>query len=736
MAENPQLRALARKVAALERARLQAKQPTLGFSTIDGGGAIQASDEDDVLTMIVGQQFDGSNAPSVVTGPTPPAPILPLLTAGPGSLRIYWDGTFEDGAVAPMDFARVLAYATPLASYVEPEPLNQAIMVGQFTSATGGEITAALDPNVEYAVYFHTWTIAGKYGPSSDVATATPGAQVLPEELAAKSTVYRQTTAPWPDGDTGHVDDIGDLWFNTSLGPGTLFNISSYSITSNVVTINCLVEHDLIVGTLVEISLLDPAIDGSYAVASVPDTRSFTFALTHADVPSTTPPTGRFQGQDVAPLNRPYIWDGSTWVLTQDADASAASTLSRDVKTTQQDLAVLAVTAQDAQDTAYAADGRVSISDYEPGPEDVPGKQPGSLWITRTRNRRNLCTNPSFETSTTGWGATGLTSAVRTAVSPAADGAYAVRLTNNGDGGSLHYLNTTFILVTADQELTLSGYLKSISGALVDHQAFINFYTSGFGYISTLAGPLTDLVTDDWTRLSISGIVPATAAMATFGFLAPAAATGAVWDLDAVLIEHSLELGRYFDGGSEGGSWVGTAELSESELDGNAIIRLFTLEDAEWTEKFWTADTIISLDASVIDRGLMDGAFIQDHTIAIDKHYMPSMICGENITAGDLVCVVNSGGLAIVYKADANNGRRASGYVLDTATTGNLVKVYTDGYNPLRTGMVPGPQWLDSVAGGCASAPPLVAGTIAQRVGYAIDSTTLVFTLGSPVGIT
>lgn len=173
-----QINALARRIADLETARLKAKQPNLGFSTIDGG-AIQAVDQDEALTMIIGQQFDGTNTSAVVTGPTPPTPILPLVTPGVGILRIYWDGTFADDAVAPMDFTRVLAYAQPTSEYVGPDPLNQAIIVGQISSATGGEITAALEADVEYVVYLVAWTEAGKHSEASEVDFGTP--QGLPD---------------------------------------------------------------------------------------------------------------------------------------------------------------------------------------------------------------------------------------------------------------------------------------------------------------------------------------------------------------------------------------------------------------------------------------------------------------------------------------------------------------------------------------------------------------------------
>ena len=102
--------------------------------------------------MVLGQQFDGTNAPVVVVSPPPPKVSPPLLTAIQGGLRIYWDGTWDGGNVAPMDFARVTVYARPLASYVEPEPLNQAIIVGTFTFGIGYLLFSLLIPWALYIV--------------------------------------------------------------------------------------------------------------------------------------------------------------------------------------------------------------------------------------------------------------------------------------------------------------------------------------------------------------------------------------------------------------------------------------------------------------------------------------------------------------------------------------------------------------------------------------------------------
>lgn len=742
---DPQIRQLARRLSVLEKARLQSKQPNLGFSTIDAG-AIQAVDEDENLTMIVGQQFDNTYTAAVVTGPTPPTPIVPYVTSQAGALRIYWDGTFANGDVAPMDFARVLAYAEPSSTYTGPEPLNQALIVGQFTSATGAELTAALDPGVEYVVYLVTWTQAGKYGTASAADTATVGLVADAADLATKSTVYRQTTQPWANGAGGHSDDVGDLWFDTTLGPGHTFNVLLKSLTSNVATLTTDGDHGLQVGNSVAVSIEDTTFDGVYTITAVTST-TLSYAKVHANVTEVAT-TGTLQGQSVSPLNKPYIWDGANWVSVQDSDIDAVNTLingvavqvnttTGDLIQTQADLETLRTTAIDAQNTAYAADGRISISDYEPGPDDVPGKQDGSMWITRTRDRLNLCVNPSAEVNTTGWTPSAATLA-RVADSPAGDGAYVFEVTNNSASGSLHFAYLTAqVGFEEGQDVAMSAYLKSISGAATGYQIFANWYNASAVFVGQTFGTATTITTTEYSRISMLTKAPAGAVAAYFGIICPGANINAVWRYDAVLLENSPKLGRYFDGGSEGGAWTGTPENSTSTLDGNAIIRLFTLEDESWTEKFWTADTISSVNASTIDRGEMNGGFIADGTIAVDKMFMVDAPCSENITAGDMVNVWNNNGVHMVRQAKASAvGYEAHGFVLDTVTTGQQVKIYTSGYNPLLSNLAPGVQFLATTAGKVSSAPPTDVGTIVQRVGHAPDSTTLNFAALSSVAIT
>jgi len=168
-----QTRMLARRIADLEKSRLRQRQPQLGNSTIDSG-AIQAVNESGTLTMVMGQQFDGTNAPSVVLGPTPPIPSVPGVFSSPGAIRIYWDGTFANADFAPMDFSRVTVHILPDGDYDDAtfDPTNQANIYGSFAHAAGGEISAILEPG-DYVVVLVSWTLAGKFSEESQVGLGT-----------------------------------------------------------------------------------------------------------------------------------------------------------------------------------------------------------------------------------------------------------------------------------------------------------------------------------------------------------------------------------------------------------------------------------------------------------------------------------------------------------------------------------------------------------------------------------
>lgn len=138
---NISVRRLADKLAGLERQVIAlATTPQLAASSIEDG-AVTAFDRDGQLTMIVGQQPDGTTASTVVAGPPPAAPAGLSATGGQLTVTASWDGSWTGGGVAPLDLARVEVHVTA-AAVVLPDPLpGSQTRVGTIETAAGSALT-------------------------------------------------------------------------------------------------------------------------------------------------------------------------------------------------------------------------------------------------------------------------------------------------------------------------------------------------------------------------------------------------------------------------------------------------------------------------------------------------------------------------------------------------------------------------------------------------------------------
>ena len=95
---------------------------------------------------------------------------------------------------------------------------------------------------------------------------------------------------------------------------------------------------------------------------------------------------------------------------------------------------------------------------------------------------------------------------------------------------------------------------------------------------------------------------------------------------------------------------------------------------------------------------------------------------GEALLAGEPAGVAN--GLAV--KASAL-GVEAVGFVLEDTAPGSTVKLRRDGVNTAVTGLTAGVQYLGTSPGTFSSTPPTTAGALVQKLGLAVDSSTLIF---------
>lgn len=110
-----------------------------------------------------------------------------------------------------------------------------------------------------------------------------------------------------------------------------------------------------------------------------------------------------------------------------------------------------------------------------------------------------------------------------------------------------------------------------------------------------------------------------------------------------------------------------------------------------------------------------------------------SITTSEALAAGDLVNIWNSTG-AKARKADATTaGKEAHGFVLSAVASAAPATVYFEGTNTAVTGLTPGPQFLNTTAGGATVTAPSAAGNVVQAVGVATSATSLNFNLGTPI---
>lgn len=134
-----------------------------------------------------------------------------------------------------------------------------------------------------------------------------------------------------------------------------------------------------------------------------------------------------------------------------------------------------------------------------------------------------------------------------------------------------------------------------------------------------------------------------------------------------------------------------------------------------------------------------------DSTGKIDTTMMPTgvgpdtvtVLASEALAAGDFVNIYNNGGTPNVRKADAsgaNASKEAHGFVLANVSNGANATVYLRGQNTGLSGLTAAPKFLSGgTPGASTSTAPSTAGHIIQRLGTAINATTINFAYNPPI---
>lgn len=162
--------------------------------------------------------------------------------------------------------------------------------------------------------------------------------------------------------------------------------------------------------------------------------------------------------------------------------------------------------------------------------------------------RTNLCTNPSFETNTTGWTANRATIAQDDEWSTGGD-VYSLKVT--ASGASADSFGVIGVSLTTGHTYTVSATIRlsaALSGTLSAHSRRINVWNPS---VTTVFESAAASNAAGQTRLSVTFTAAATGTFTVRLYNGSPTSGQAVW-WDDVLVEEAPSLGAYFDGDSAG----------------------------------------------------------------------------------------------------------------------------------------------------------------------------------------
>jgi hypothetical protein len=200
---------------------------------------------------------------------------------------------------------------------------------------------------------------------------------------------------------------------------------------------------------------------------------------------------------------------------------------------------------------------------FEPGAAATAYTDARLLDINVLAPRVNLVTNPNFETDTAGWSnGGGATLARSTAIFHSGTASMSVTMGTPTTDYAVY--SPTYPLVAS------TTYTASIwvYGPAREARLMMAWQASGVDVGTPVFSPSQTLVANTWTRLSISGTVPAGATGGYLLFRSSDKQSGDVFYIDDVLLEPGAALQTYFDGTSYASTgetiWETTANESRS----------------------------------------------------------------------------------------------------------------------------------------------------------------------------
>lgn len=170
----------------------------------------------------------------------------------------------------------------------------------------------------------------------------------------------------------------------------------------------------------------------------------------------------------------------------------------------------------------------------------------------------NLCTNPSFETNTTGWGTDYPATTTLERVADGWVGAYFLRVTATGTGN----FYSPAVSVTNSTAYAASFWYRTTATVKVQVTEYGNNIVFGWATLPTAT---------EWTRYTILMTTPASGS-SVIRIVFTELGAGESIDIDAVQIEQKAYATSYCDGSlGAGHSWSGTAHASTSSRTGATL---------------------------------------------------------------------------------------------------------------------------------------------------------------------
>jgi hypothetical protein len=343
----------------------------------------------------------------------------------------------------------------------------------------------------------------------------------------------------------------------------------------------------------------------------------------------------------------------------------------------------------EAADPAHAVDG-VGANTL------IKGREPGSMWYTRTRARQNHCSNPSFELDLAGWTSTGTGTFTReltdVSVPIPGTGTHDARALNTA-AAELHSISWDGGIpgfpVSEGQSWAITVFARLESGSGVGSYVSLRYYDAAAGLVEHFNSPPVTLLTDEWVELKVAAPVPSGGIVAYLGGIQvvnPNAS--AVWRINAALIEQEEATGRYFDGDSYDAVWDGAPHASTSHLVGGKITAVYELYDGAWLPLDFTGSTQYDSDASDLTTGILDPDRIAYNSLPPYKLLTNSMRVSDAVRYGMLVNTWDNNGVFFVRPAQAGAMNLlpnpsietdASGYIASNATIARSTSFAADG---------------------------------------------------------